>query len=330
MKHEQYDFFLKPRFNLDTADTNQQEEISEGELISVDADHRKFNIHKGIARFVNSSVSYADSFGLQWNEFRKEQLDSYSGLPITENRFWENTKWNRSELATKIVLEAGCGAGRFTEILSKTGAHIVSFDLSSAVDANYANNNEKENVFIFQGDIYDIPFPDQYFDNIFCYGVLQHVPDPDLAYTTLFNKLKPGGKISIDFYFKTTKLSPWIQPKYFWRKVTTKMSSARLMKIIKFYIPFWLPVDTLIRKIPFVGDKILACLLIPCWNYTGIGLSYKQRKQWAILDTFDALSAKYDLPKTMEEINQMIDSDHNESVEVFYGGTGVVANVVKK
>ena len=132
------------------------------------------------------------------------------------------------------------------------------------------------------------------------------------------------------FYFKTTKLSPWIQPKYFWRKVTTKMSSARLMKIIKFYIPFWLPVDTLIRKIPFVGDKILACLLIPCWNYTGIGLSYKQRKQWAILDTFDALSAKYDLPKTMEEINQMIDSDHNESVEVFYGGTGVVANVVKK
>jgi SAM-dependent methyltransferase len=41
-----------------------------------------------------------------------------------------------SSLAGKHVLEAGCGAGRFTEVLLKAGAYVTSIDLSSAVEAN--------------------------------------------------------------------------------------------------------------------------------------------------------------------------------------------------
>ena len=330
MKQKLYQFFLKQTFNLKISNTNSFDEIIEGELISKDDPQKTFKVLNGIPCFIDHYSNYADNFGLQWNLFREEQLDSYSGLPISEKRFWENTRWKNTDLENKVILEAGSGAGRFTEVLSKTGARIASFDLSSAVKANYENNKEKENVFIFQSDIYDIPFPDQYFDYIFCHGVLQHTPAPEVAYNSLFKKLKPGGAISIDYYLKTSKLSPWVQPKYFWRRITPNMSPLLLLRIIKCYIPFWLPIDTFIRKIPLIGEKILACLLIPCWNYTGIGLSYKQRKRWAILDTFDALSAKYDLPKNMEEIKQMVEDEENASCELFYGGNGIVANIIKK
>lgn len=89
----------------------------------------------GIPRFVRDDA-YATAFALQWNTFRRTQLDSVSGLPLTASRFWQNTKWHPDELVGKRVLEAGCGAGRFTEVLLSAGARVISFDLSAAIEAN--------------------------------------------------------------------------------------------------------------------------------------------------------------------------------------------------
>jgi len=61
-----------------------------------------------------------------------------------------------------------------------------------------------------------------------------------------------------------------------------------------------------------------------------MGLNYSQRKQWAILDTFDALAPAYDYPKTLDEVSKMVQGDQNDKTEVFYGSNGVVANVIKK
>jgi len=48
------------------------------------------------------------------------------------------------------------------------------------------------------------------------------------------------------------------------------------------------------------------------------------------MDTFDALSPMYDFPKTLDEVREMVQSPENDFEEIFYGGNGVVANVVKK
>ncbi|MCG2755826.1 MAG: methyltransferase domain-containing protein, partial [Desulfobacteraceae bacterium] len=124
---------------------------SEDWLISEDRLNR-YPIHDGIPRFVPES-NYADNFGMQWNHFRKTQLDSHSGHPISSERFWRATGWKPEDMKGKWVLDAGCGAGRFAEVVLGTGANVVALDYSRAVDACYANLKLHPNLHVVQGDI---------------------------------------------------------------------------------------------------------------------------------------------------------------------------------
>src|SRR5688572_9131541 len=91
-----------------------------GRLVCDRSGH-SFTIENSIPRFV-ATDNYAASFGLQWNRFQKTQLDSYSGHPISRNRFLAFTGWAPDQLAGRHVLDVGCGAGRFTEIALDCGA----------------------------------------------------------------------------------------------------------------------------------------------------------------------------------------------------------------
>lgn len=326
MRKEYFIRYLASQYRLEIA-ASDGDEVLTGVLQPIDGSS-PIRIVDGLPRFAEGQ-GYAGNFGLQWNIFRATQLDSATGLPLSFNRFWNNTKWKPKDLYGKTVLEAGSGAGRFTEVLLNAGARVVSFDLTSAVDANWSSNKEKGDLFLFQGDIFEIPFPDNYFDYVFCYGVLQHTPDPDAAYRSLFRKLKPGGRISIDNYRRFTGTNVWATSKYFWRPVTTRMFPPTLLSVIRRYIPVWLPLDSLLRRIPFFGPRLLSVIPIPCWNYLHLGLTREQRKEWAIMDTFDALAAHYDFPKSIAEIREMVASPENVDCEIFYGSNGVVANIRK-
>ena len=107
------------------------------------------------------------------------------------------------------------------------------------------------------------------------------------------------------------------------------MKPELLLKIIQFYIPYWIHIDTFIRKIPFFGVGFLSIIPIPCWNYIDHGLSNKQRTEWAIMDTFDALGARYDYPLSLVSLREMVTKSEMKVIEVFYGSNGVVANLEK-
>lgn len=122
-----------------------------------------------------------------------------------------------------MVLEIGSGAGRFTEHFLAAGAIVVSVDYSFAIDANFANNASQGDALFVQADLYDLPFSDEIFDFVFCYGVLQHTPDPALAYARIVNKLRPGGRIFIDYYRKFFLPNVWSTPKYAMRHFVKSM-----------------------------------------------------------------------------------------------------------
>jgi 2-polyprenyl-3-methyl-5-hydroxy-6-metoxy-1,4-benzoquinol methylase len=98
------------------------------------------------------------------------------------------------------ILEAGCGAGRFTEIMLQEGANVYAVDVSSAVEANHQNCRQYPNYSVCQADIMALPFMREQFDIIVCIGVIQHMPSPENTITRLCSCLKPKGLILIDHY----------------------------------------------------------------------------------------------------------------------------------
>src|SRR5690349_5336909 len=75
---------------------------------------KQFPIIRGVPRFVEHD-EYASSFAFQWNAHQRTQLDSYTGMSLSRDRLFKVSGWP-AELIGERVLEAGSGAGRFTEV----------------------------------------------------------------------------------------------------------------------------------------------------------------------------------------------------------------------
>jgi SAM-dependent methyltransferase len=159
----------------------------------------QFPIVNGIPRFVESE-HYARSFGLEWLQFPRTQLDSANGTRISETRFRQLFPFELSSLKGKRVLDAGCGMGRFVEVVANQGAEVVGMDLSQAVDAARANTLGRANVTIAQADVMAPPFADSVFDFIYSFGVVHHTPAPAQAVRELARRLKPGGFLTVWVY----------------------------------------------------------------------------------------------------------------------------------
>ena len=276
-----------------------------------------FQIVMGIPRFVRHD-DYADSFGFQWNVHARTQLDSFTDMPISRNRLFEVTGWPK-DLSGQTVLEAGSGAGRFTEVLASTGASIISFDLSSAVEANYRNNGKNENVLILQASILDIPVRPLSMDKVICLGVIQHTPDPARAFSCLANCVRPGGELAIDVY--AARLRSLLSWKYLLRPITKRMNSRKLYRLIERATPALLPVsEFLSRSLGRFGSRLL-----PIVHYPSLGLSPELASQWAVLDTFDMYSPAHDHPQSIRTVKRWFDAAGFVDVTVGYGPNGIVA-----
>ena len=114
----------------------------------------QFELRDGIPRFVPID-QYAESFGLQWNAYRRTQLDSYTGCSYSRLRLERCLGLPLVSLADKTVLEVGAGAGRFSEWLLPHSGGFVALDASTAVDAHRANFAQRYDYLLVQADIHD-------------------------------------------------------------------------------------------------------------------------------------------------------------------------------
>ncbi len=300
-------------------------EIKEGELVAAGSG-RRYAVKNFIPRFVEDD-SYTASFGEQWNRYRRTQIDRFNGTHLSKDRFYSGTGWTPEELAGQRVLEVGCGAGRFTQILLDAGAEAWSLDYSAAVDACWENHGPHPRLQVFKGDLYALPFRQEFFDKVFCYGVLQATPDPERAFMSLIPFLKPGGKIAIDIYHKTGWTDRW-RSKYYYRWLTKRIPHNALRRMVEWYVPRWLPIDDFCQRLPVL--RRIVPVLVPCWNYRGLlPLTDQQIREWAILDTFDALSPRYDFPQTLSEVRSWFEKAGLKDIDVRPGGNGILGNATR-
>ena len=181
---------------------------------------------------------------------------------------------------------------------------MVSVDDSTAVDACWRNHGPHPRLTVLRADLFHLPFPSSSFHRVFCYGVLQHTPNPSAAFSAIVSFVKPGGHLAIDVYTHPPVLTRFWS-KYLWRPITTRLPTRVLRRVIEFYVPMWLPVDDFFSRIPKLRRLVPG--VIPCWNYRGMfPLTEQQRREWAILDTYDALGARYDFPQTIETVRAWV------------------------
>jgi SAM-dependent methyltransferase len=286
----------------------------------------------GIPRFV-SKENYAAAFGHQWKAFRRTQLDSFTGTNISASRLERCLGGSFDVVKGKRVLEAGCGAGRFTEILLAAGAQVFACDLSTAVEANYENCGREANYFVCQADILKLPVDPGPFDVVICLGVIQHTPDPDEAIARLCSYVKPGGLLVIDHYRYSAEDMTINRQKL--RKALIRTSPRFSLLAIRVIVTTLWPIHRLLwntRKLPHgavIRQKWLNFSPVLDYHDDYIQLGPKLLYAWAMLDTHDALTDRYKHKRTTEQIAECLQKCGMQSVEVAYGGNGVEARARK-
>ncbi len=299
--------------------------IKAGTLISSDGLER-YPIRDFIPRFVPQS-NYADSFGMQWNMFRQTQLDSFSGHPISAERFWRTTGWSPEQLRGKWVLDCGCGAGRFAEVALSVGAKVVALDYSSAADACYSNLRHNENLHVVQGDIYALPLAPHSFQFVYSLGVLQHTPEVKKAFSALPPMVEPGGDLCADFYEMTWKHR--LLPRHYLRPFTKRMDQRRLFALCQRWVPRLLHVSQALNRVSGIGPLLVRA--VPVADYTGMyPLEETQLKEWALLDTFDWLAPTYDQPQRRDDVSRWIAASGFARIEVLKAGFMIVRGIGKE
>ncbi len=291
----------QPRFDL-AVDTQDGPEILAGRL-TCPACRQTFVIVRGIPRFVDDAENYSENFAYEWNRWGRIQIDRFAGHSLSTRRFLADTHWPESWLKDKLILDAGCGAGRFADVAAGMGARVVAIDLSGAVDAARANTADRNGrVHVVQASLFRLPFRRGVFDGIYCMGVIQHTPDPQAVMTALPAFLKPGGRVVYNFYeiHWHTRLQPI---KYAMRTLTSRLGAVANYRLALALTVLFFPLSWLLSHIRFV--RFINIMLPICASHSP-DLTIRQQFVWTLLDTFDWYSPRYEKRQRHTEVAEIL------------------------
>jgi SAM-dependent methyltransferase len=263
---------------------------------------------QGIARFVDAQ-HYAASFGFQWHRYQKTQLDSDKDkdeLRESERHFLAKTALRPEDLKGKLVLDVGCGMGRFAEVATRWGARVVGVDLSAAAEVA-AKNLADRDFAAFQADVFALPFAPESFDVIYSIGVLHHTPDCEAAVKALDKYLKPGGLLVVWLYSGYNK---WYRFSDFWRRYTHKVKPETLHGILKVAVPFFYNLNQGLQRVPLLGRPAAGIV------HHVFPVNRQKNPEARMLDTFDWYSPKYQSKHTYEQVFKWYEAMGMEDMRV--------------
>lgn len=274
---------------------------------------RSYPIREGIPRFVETDEDYAGNFSLQWTRFRRTQIDAYSGIDHSERRFRSETGWSPEDVMGRLMLDCGCGAGRFSAVSSSWGGRVVAVDLSAgAVEACALTLAELGHAAdVVQASIYRLPFRPASFDLLFSLGVLQHTPDPIAAARALPRFLSPGGRLAYWVYER--RPSRYLLPRTYIRALTRRLPLGINMVLSRILVAVFFPVTLLLSLVPGLR-RLVPLAPISARHYWG-HLSVRQQWEWTLLDTFDSYAARYEEPLEESALRHALEAEGMADVQ---------------
>ena len=258
--------------------------------------------------FASMQKNTQESFGYQWlrYDFNDERED--------REIFLSDSQLSEKELRGKVILDAGCGMGRYTRIAGQLGGESVGIDLSWSILKAHQKTIDNPCVHIVQGDLLKLPFREKQFDIIFSLGVLHHTPNPLKAFTNLSVCLKEKGIISVWVYGTAGKFSDFkTNPLRSKRRIYVKNDVTKWI--------YWFIVNVrefLSNTVRLVTTRMyLPLLYMLCYPLAALGkvpllkyLTASVHRNWRVRlqENFDWFSPQYQSHHTKEEVAGWFDA----------------------
>ncbi len=314
-------------------------EIEEGRLICGGC-AATFGIVRGVPRMVRASSDPATqaSFGYEWLHveatdfeedvvtfFRRTGVDP-SLYPLlahqpkkerlyptqSECGYVPNAPW----LQGKLVLDAGCGLGRYLRVAKDYAQTVIGVDFSDAVNRAHQIATTSANVHVLQADLTALPFRPETFDFVYSIGVLHHTPNPRQTFRRLAPVCRPGGGCAVTVYGHDY----WIDPI---RGTITKGLRMITTRLPHRFLLWWCRVigGRLGAWQMWAAERPLAkWLLAPIFLVT----IPRHRKPGVMIgDTFDVYSPKHIWVYRPDEVSRWLREEGFQNIHILQVPTSV-------
>lgn len=234
-----------------------------------------YPIVRGIPRFV-ATEDYVASFGRQWTRYAVEHLDE------DEATFPAKTGFALDELRDRVVLDAGCGGGRYSLVAARRGARVIAVDMSRAVDRAARLCTAFANVDFVQADLLHLPLAKHAVDLAFSIGVMHHTSNTAAAFHRVAASVRPGGRLAVWLYRRNTAVQEALNETL--RGVARRLTVSQIESIAT--------AGAVLGSVPVVNrllNKLVNFSAHPVWENR-------------VCDTFDWYSPRYQFHHTVPEL----------------------------
>ena len=160
-----------------------------------------------------------------------------------------------------------------------------------------------------------------YFDKVFCIGVLQHTPTPEKSFLCLTEVLRSKGNIVVDAYKKLPWWMHLFETKYWVRPITKRIPLPYIYWFCERWVNIWWSITGLFVRL--TGRRFVSWFLLIA-DYRGVyPLSDKIQKERSILDSFDMLTPSYDFPQTIQSVSSWFEKANMVQIEINNGYRGL-------
>jgi ubiquinone/menaquinone biosynthesis C-methylase UbiE/uncharacterized protein YbaR (Trm112 family) len=148
-----------------------------------------------------------------------------------------------SFLEGKVVLDAGCGDGRFARLAAPHAKEMILLDLGEQIHQARRDLQGLGSVHYVRCNLLDIPLAPSAVDFAYSIGVIHHTADLPRAFAEIARCVRPGGRLSL-----------WVYPPEYWgnpaKKAVTLRIRRRLLAMdlpdqVRFIRRFLMPVGRL-------------------------------------------------------------------------------------
>jgi SAM-dependent methyltransferase len=209
----------------------------------------------------NIDMTTVESFGEEWTAF-----DRFSDEEIKKagDQYFDIVpdEWIRD----KMVLDVGCGTGRWSRYVAAKAKQVEAIDPSKAVFSAAHLLAKNDNIRISKAGVDTIPFEDNSFDFVFSLGVLHHIPDTAAAMKKCIEKLKSNGYFLVYLYYNFEQRG-FVFKFIFWLSSLLRFFVSKLPATIKKFVcnlialTIYLPFIYLSKFVEFIGLKTLSNLI---------------------------------------------------------------------